>query len=51
MVYQSLSLSLSLDGSLLYVAPITGRDGMDELIARLAEHNLICVEQFPPPPE
>ncbi len=39
-------------GEFLYVAPNTGRDGMDELIARLEkEINMVCVESFPVPDE
>lgn len=42
---------LTLDGSFLYIAPDTGRDGMAQLIERLAEVNLLCVESYPVPAE
>jgi predicted nicotinamide N-methyase len=39
-------------GELLYVAPDTGRDGMEELLGRLEkEINMRCIERFPVPSE
>jgi hypothetical protein len=37
------------DGTLLYVAPDTGRDGMAELISSLNVVGIICVEQIAAP--
>lgn len=42
---------LSPTGYLLYVAPITGRDGMAQLVERLASAGIICVEQVAVPDE
>lgn len=38
---------LAKGGSLLYVAPDTGRDGMVHLLEKLQEVGLTCVEKFP----
>lgn len=40
---------LTTDGEILYVAPDTGRDGMAELVARLAQVNLFLIESAPVP--
>ena len=40
---------LAVDGEILYVAPDTGRDGMMELVGRLAEVNLFLIESAPVP--
>jgi len=43
--------SLAPDGSLLYVAPDTGRQGMQELEQALLRVNIGCVEKFSAPDE
>jgi hypothetical protein len=39
------------DGSLLYCAPDTGRQGMQQLEQALLRVNIVCVKKFPAPPE
>jgi hypothetical protein len=39
------------DGSLLYCAPDTGRQGMQQLEQALLRVNIVCVEKFPAPQE
>lgn len=39
------------DGSLLYVAPDTGRQGMAQLEHALSRVNIVCVDKFPAPTE
>jgi len=41
---------LAPDGSLLYVAPDTGRDGMVDLASALSEAGIDCVDRTPAPP-
>jgi predicted nicotinamide N-methyase len=38
-------------GQFLYVAPDTGRDGMEELIEALTTIGMVCAERFPVPEE
>lgn len=42
---------LSPEGSFLYIAPNTGRDGMVDLISSLKQVGIECVEQVPVPAE
>jgi len=50
-VYKPSSLITALlsDGSLLYVAPDTGRDGMVDLTEALARAGIECIERTPAP--
>jgi hypothetical protein len=41
----------TLDGSLLYCAPDTGRQGMQQLEDALLRVNIVCTEKFPAPDE
>lgn len=47
----TLPLGASLDGSLLYCAPDTGRQGMEQLEQALRRVNIACVEKFSAPEE
>jgi hypothetical protein len=39
------------DGSLLYCAPDTGRQGIQQLEQALLRVNIVCVDKFPAPQE
>jgi predicted nicotinamide N-methyase len=51
LLVQAVQGMLSKEGSFVYIAPDTGRDGMANLVQALATVGMVCQEQYPLPPE